>query len=102
MLTCDSDLASEQEVLHLHHFICNTWRSFESHGSGNAAHEIKNGTSKPGEDQELKKTPPEHREKLPRLIVELSSSIPLLESMKIIPRLLLLGSKYFKWQIVPK
>lgn len=65
MLTCDSDLASEQEVLHLHHFICNTWRSFESHGSGNAAHEIKNGTSKPGKDQELKKTPPEHREKLP-------------------------------------
>lgn len=67
MLTCDSDLASEQEVLHLHRFICNTWRSFESLGSGNAD-EIKNGTSKPGKDQEFKKKPPEHREKLPLVL----------------------------------
>lgn len=68
MLTCDSDLASQQEFLHLHHFICSTWCSFESPGGGNAAHEIKNGTSQPDKGQEFKKKkkkPPEHGEKLP-------------------------------------
>lgn len=69
MLTCDSDLDPEQEVLHLHRFMCSTCCSFESLGSGNAADEIMNGTSKPGKGQEFKrkkkKEPPEHGGKLP-------------------------------------
>lgn len=96
MLTCDSDLASEQELLHLHHFICSTWCSFVSLDSGNVADEIKNETSKPDKDQELKKKATRTRGKAPHcLILELSALIPLLISMKIIPRSLPLGSKSF-------
>lgn len=76
MLTSDSDLASGQELLHLHHFICSTWCSFESLSRGNAVDEIKNGTSKPNMSQqgpgvkeekspEHKEKSPEHKEKLP-------------------------------------